>query len=232
MISRLPKLPFLLAFFCSLFIYLPVSAQELVLRAEFWAESEPMPVLPTTIDVPESGPQAPEEVVRSLLDEGRRVFAAMVWGYEFVYVPYDRARKVAEVFDLTPLGEIPWGDPRLTVSERRMTSTQLRAYLEYRPDASGTNRRLAWDGAPYKSALGRGAAPAIRGTGARYKAMDEAAKEALRALLRPIVKNKPREIRGTFAYAQAPRLMVSEGKYIAELRIRVRVTEVRGYSAY
>lgn len=232
MTSRPRKPPLIPAILCVLLACLPASAQELVLRAEFWAESEPMPILPTTIDVPESGPQAPDEVIRSLLDEGRRVFAAMVWGYEFVYVPYDRARRVAEVFDLTPLGEIPWGDPRLTVSERRRTGAQLRAYLEYRPDASGTNRRLAWEGAPYKSAQGRGTAPAVRGTEARYKAMDEAAKEALRALLRPIVKNKPREIRGTFAYAQAPRLTVSEGKYIADLRIRVTVTEVRGYSVY
>jgi len=203
-------------------------AQELVLRAEFWAESEPVPSRPAA----ETGPIAPDDVAEALLSEARQVFSAMIWGFEFIYVPYDKARAVPEELNLSPLGAIPWGDPRLTLAETRSSGTQLRAYLEYRPDAHGISRRKAWETSPYESAQGQGAAPLSEGPEARFKAMDEAAKEALRALLRPVVKNKPREIRGMFAYAAAPRLVVSGGKYVAILRIRVHVTEVRAYSAY
>jgi hypothetical protein len=221
-----------LVMLCAFLSSISAQAQELVLRAEFWAESEPMPILPPVISDVAPGPRVPDEVAASLLSEARRVFAAMVWGYDFVYVPYDKARKVSEVFELTPRGEIPWGDPRMTATDTRASGTELRVYLEYRPDESGTRRRLAWMGAPYESAQGAGTAPTIEGVGARYKAMDEAAKEALRALLRPIVQNKPREIRGTFAYAEAPRITISGGSYVAVLRIRVKVTEVRAYAAY
>jgi len=214
-------------FFCS-----SVPAQELVLRAEFWAESEPIPALPTLIDGAVPGPVSPENVAEALLSEARRVFSSMIWGFEFVYVPYDKARAVPEELMIIPLGEIPWGDPRLTSSDLRSSGTQLRAYLAYRPDASVASRRMSWEGAPYESAQGQGCASLSGGMDARFKAMDEAAKEALRALLRPIVKNKPREIRGVFAYDKAPRLVVAGGNYVATLRIRVNVTEVRAYSVY
>ncbi len=203
-----------------------------MLRAEFWAESEPHPALPESVGDAKPGPSVPDEVVRQLLSEARRVFSAMVWGFEFVYVPYDKARGVAEIFEVKPLGEIPWGDPRLSASGIRAAGTQLRAYVEYRPDAAGASRWRAWRDATCESAQGRGAAPLSGGAGSRIAASDHAAREALRALLRPIVKNKPREIRGVFAYGEAPRIVASGGSYVATLRILVRVEEVRGYPAY
>lgn len=210
----------------------PIRAQEAVLRAEFWAESEPLTALPSVVEDAAPKSITPEQTAEALLSEARRVFSGMVWGFQFVYVPSDKARGVAEVFELSPLGQIPWGDPRLTVSDLRTTGTQLRAYLEYRPDGFGAGRMESWQDVSYESAQGRGSAPLAGGSASRFEAMDEAAKEALRNLLRPIVKNKPREIRGIFAYAAAPRLVIAGGSFIASLRIRVRVTEIRPYTVY
>lgn len=209
-----------------------IACQDLILRAEFWAESEPVEVLPA--EITDTAPKVtfPEEVVRSLLEEGRRVFSGMIWGFEFRYVPYDKARGVAEELEIVPLGEIPWGDPRLGTSQTRLTGTQLRAYLEYRPDPSAAARKAAWDDATFQSAQGRGSAPLAGGREARRTALDQAAKEALRELLRPVEKNKPREIRGVFAYDASPRIVITGGSYTAVVRIRVKVAEVRRYSVY
>ncbi len=209
-----------------------IVCQDVVLRAEFWAESEPVEVLPGAIA--DAAPRAvfPEEAARALLDEARRVFAGMIWGFEFRYVPYDKARGVAEELEIAGLGEIPWGDPRLESSQMRLTGTQVRAYLEYRADPLAAARKSSWGDSTYQSAQGRGAAPLAGGRDSRRIAVDQAAKEALRELLRPVVKNKPREIRGVFAYDNPPRLVIVGGTYTAVLRIRVKVTEVRGYPAY
>jgi hypothetical protein len=206
--------------------------QDVVLRAEFWAESEPVEILPAEITDTAPKVTVPEEVVRSLLEEGRRVFSGMIWGFEFRYVPYDKARGVAEELEILPLGEIPWGDPRLGTGPTRLTGTQLRAYLEYRPDPSAAARKAAWENATYQSAQGRGSAPLAGGREARRTALDQAAKEALRELLRPVEKNKPREIRGVLAYDGSPRIVITGGTYTAILRIRVKVAEVRRYTVY
>ena len=221
-----------LALLCALPPASFLSAQEPVLRTEFWAESEPVETLPAIVS--EAAPRAavPEEVVQALLEEARRIFAGMIWGFRFEYVPYDKARGVAEELKILPLGEILWGDPRLNSSQTRTRGTQLRVYMEYRPDAFAASRRASWNDSTYQSAQGRGAAPLSLGLEARKTALDQAAKEALREMLRPVVKNKPREIRGIFAYDEAPRLVITGGTYTATARIRVKVTEVRGYTVY
>ncbi len=209
-----------------------IACQEVVLRAEFWAESEPVDVLPAEISDTAPRVVVPDEVAKSLLEEGRRVFSGMIWGFDFRYVPFDKARGVAEELEILPRGEIPWGDPRLAASQTRLTGTQLRAYLEYRPDPAAAARKAAWEQATYQSAQGRGSAPLAGGREARKAALDQAAKEALRELLRPVEKNKPREIRGVFAYDGSPRIVITGGTYTAVIRIRVEVAEVRKYSIY
>lgn len=209
-----------------------IACQDLVLRAEFWAESEPVEVLPAEITDTAPKVTVPEEVVRSLLEEGRRIFAGMIWGFEFRYVPYDKARGAAEELEILSLGEIPWGDPRLDASQSRLTGTQLRAYLEYRPDPTAAARKAAWEQATFQSSQGRGSAPLAGGREARRTALDQAVKEAFRELLRPVEKNKPREIRGVFAYDGSPRIVIAGGSYTAVVRIRVKVTEVRKYTVH
>lgn len=209
-----------------------ISCQDVVLRAEFWAESEPVEVLPA--EITDTAPKIvfPEEVARYLLEEGRRIFAGMIWGFEFRYVPYDKARGAAEELEILSLGEIPWGDPRLESSQMRLTGTQLRAYLEYRPDPTAAARRASWGHATFQSAQGRGAAPLAGGRESRRSALDQAVKEAFRELLRPVEKNKPREIRGVFAYDVPPRIVITGGSYTAIVRIRAKVTEVRKYTVH
>lgn len=209
-----------------------ISCQDIVLRAEFWAESEPVEVLPS--EITDKAPKAtvPDEVAKSLLEEGRQIFSGMIWGFDFRYVPYDKTRGVAEELEIIPRGEIPWGDPRLGTAQTRLTGTQLRAYLEYRPDPAAAARKAAWEQATFRAAQGRGSAPLAGGREARKTALDQAAKEALRELLRPVEKNKPREIRGVFAYDASPRIVITGGSYTAVVRIRVKVSEVRRYTVY
>ena len=66
-------------------------------------------------------PDQPEKPIKTaeqeLLEEGRVLFSAMIYGWTFTYIPGDLARQVKESFTLTPVAEIPWGSARLVVRE-------------------------------------------------------------------------------------------------------------------
>ncbi len=54
---------------------------------------------------------------KTLLEQARVLLSGMVYGWSFSYIPGDKARRVEESFVLTPLAQIPWGSPRLRVTE-------------------------------------------------------------------------------------------------------------------
>jgi hypothetical protein len=67
---------------------------------------------------------------------------------------------------------------------------------------------------------------------ARRAAIIDASREALRAYLRGLEFNKPREVRGSFAFASQPRLVLTGGRWVATVRLRVGVDEITPYGGY
>jgi hypothetical protein len=67
---------------------------------------------------------------------------------------------------------------------------------------------------------------------ARRAAIIDASREALRAYLRGMEFNKPREVRGSFAFTSQPRLVLTGGRWIASVRLRVGVDEIIPYGGY
>ncbi|MCX7023787.1 MAG: hypothetical protein NT080_04115 [Spirochaetes bacterium] len=201
-------------------------SQENVIRGEFWAELEP---------VAADGAPRPVDAATAfsrLVEEAAFVYAGLTWGFSFVYTPPDAARRVEEVWEFQPLGAIVAGDARLRVSGKRMVGTALYLYVDFLPSTLDARRMDGWSGADYRSARGSGDASVSGGVEARREAYGTAVKEALRAYLRPIVKEKPREVRGTVAFAAVPRIVLVRGAYSAIVRLRVRIDAVVPYAAY
>lgn len=227
------------------------AAQDLdvVLRAEFpvdlytvpsegpfhgVAEPDWLPVLPD------------DQAAAALLDEARWVFAGMVWGFDFSYTPLDRARALAERFDISERGGIAWGDPSMSPVKARVEDLTLYATVQWVPDTVARAELAAWSSADYVSAQGRGSAAAILGVEdttvegrlipgrllARRAAVVDACREALRAYLRSIERSKPREVRGSFSLAAVPRVILASGEYVASVRLRVSISEVISYGGY
>lgn len=240
-----------LALSLALCALLAPSAQDLdvVLRAEFPVDLFTVPSEGPFRSVPDAGwlPVLPsDQAAAALLDEARWVFAGMAWGFDYSYTPSDRARALAERFDITERGSIAWGEPALSPVKARIQDMVLYATVQWVPDGSARAELSAWASADYTSAQGRGSAPAVLGMEdamvegrlipgrllARRKAVVEACREALRAYLRTIERSKPREVRGSFSFASVPRVVLSSGQYMASVRLRVSVSEVISYGGY
>ncbi len=208
------------------------------LRAAFWVETEPV------ASAGEAWPVSSEEAARRLVDEAAWVFAGMVWGFSFEYVPLDRARGIEEGFVLEPLGSIPWGDPRLIPGKLEPAgsrllpeasfgpSTELRAYVEYRPEAEGARLMEAYGAEPWVRSQGLGRADILGGWKARRAAYEDALREAVREYLRSIEPNKPRRAAGRVVFERVPAITVREGAYLVQARSRIEVLELAPYVVY
>ncbi len=84
----------------------------------------------------------------------------------------------------------------------------------------------------YHNSTGRGRASMFAGTGAKYDAVAEAAKEAIRIHLRSRILNKPKEVRGSVALTGAPYIIIDAGEYVAKVEVRIDVDEIIPYRMY
>ena len=197
-----------------------------LLRAEFRIELEPAST--------KGGPQPadPGDAGERLLGEAAWAYGGMLWGFEFEYAPYDRARGIAETFRLRSLGAIERGDPRLVPGPASSDGRALRAYVEYRPDEAGAGLVESYRREPWKAAQGLGKAEVALGWAGRRAACEDALREAVRAHLRSIEPNKPRGASGRVVLERPPTIRVQGGRYTAQLRARIEVLEWKPYVVY
>jgi len=205
----------------------PAAGQgEPLLRAEFWTDLEPVSAAGEPWPVPR------DEAARRLLDEAAWVFGGMLWGFEFEYAPLDRARGIEESFTLEALGSIERGDPRLEPGQARLSGREMRAYVDYRPDAAQAALLASYRDEPWERAQGVGRADWTRGWAGRRAAYENCLREAVRAYLRSLVPNKPRLARGRVVFERPPSIFVEGGFYTVQARARVEVLELRPYVVY
>jgi len=229
-VGRYPPLSW--RFFCIaaelLFVIISLSALDTdpVLTGEFWVEVDPF------IETQEGFQITREEAHTRILEEARYVFSGMIYGFSFVYTPYDAGREVEEIFTFEAVAQIPWGDPQLSIAETWMDGNLLRAYVRYYPEDHQVRWLRMMQSNIYHNATARGKASMFIGTDGKYEAVAEAAKEAIRAHLRPRIYNKPKEIRGSVAFGEAPEIKIDAGEYVAKISIRIDVDEIIPYRMY
>jgi len=196
-----------------------------LLVGEFSAETHPL-----VRDTPE--PPSRQQIVTMLLSEARFAFSGMIYGFNFNYTPSDPVRQVKEVFDLTPIAEVPWGDPRLSVLSTRSTADLFFAQITYRPADFQVFRLQGWQSNSNDHASGSGSASYLLGTPGRAAAVNAAIKNAIREYVRAREYNRPREIRGSLALLDPPRIGVQRGDYFAEVRIALDIRAILPYTVF
>lgn len=227
---------------------LPLAAQDrdVILRAEFPADSAAPPSLAGFEGVPDPAFVAripDKDVARTILEEARWVFGGMVWGFSYTYTPSDKARSISEYFKIEPLTELSWSAPGLKVISARLDGTFVYAAVEWVLGDAERAELAAWRGIRFAAGQGRASARAFMPSPAgadfpgaavigRRDAMIAAAREALREYLRGIEHNKPREVRGSFAFASPPRMTLAGGAWTAVVRILIAVDHIESYGAY
>ena len=230
MISTVGK-PFLstVLFLCQIVLAgYPASALEddPLLAGEFWVEISPF------IETEEEYPLPEDKAYKRLLEEASFVFSGMIYGFDFTYTPFDKSRKVDEIFTLEPVAVIPWGDSRLSVVETRAESNRLYALIRYVPEEHQLRWLRMMNSNIYPRATGRGRASLFGGPVEKYTALRAAAKEAIRGYLRARIFNKPREVLGKLVFSEIPHVIIDAGEYVAVTRIRIDIDEIILYGMY
>jgi hypothetical protein len=211
------------------------SVREL-LRAEFWADIEPV------AGVGDEWPVTPELARQRILEEAAWVYGGMIWGFDFRYTPYDKTRAIPERFEIESLGTLK---PELLsfaagdrpMSDRSMSDSssgadEYRAFVEYKPDQSLSALMAGYAQEPWKSCQGIGRADMSLGVKGRRAAYEDGLRAALRSYLQSVEPNKPRLVKGRVAFERPPALAILGGFYTAQLRARVMVIESVPYKIY
>ena len=232
--------------FLFIFLFLPflLPAQD-VLRGEVRIELEPT----FGFYVDEEYPLDSDAAYRRALQEAALFFSAQIYGWSFHYDVGERVRGIEEIFDLNPLGEIRWGDPRLYVTHANFQNWELQdttyrfasflsAWMDYRPTEAQRRRLEMWKKGNIRSAqavgysdLG-GSAENPTWLSIKKNALEDSARAAVRAMLQGSERNRPKEVTGFISLESFPSFFMSSGRQATLARFRVEVTEIIPFSAY
>jgi hypothetical protein len=211
-----------------------------VLRGEVQIEVEP--IYGGFID--KEYPLPVESLRRRALEEAAMHYAAMIYGWSFYYDIGERARGIEEKLELSPLGLIPWGDPRLQATDAELRDQKLCLWTDYRLDENQQRLTALWRAGRMRSVQGRGTGPlgaplADESPGEanpwldyKRQTLEDAARAAIRAMLRGSERNRPKEARGFIALAGFPVYGIDAGRWTAFARFRAEVREIIPFAAY
>ena len=183
-----------------------------------------------------AGPFEPDEydedaAVAQLLNEAQYVFSAMIYGFNFDYIPLDLARGVSEEFSLEQVYTIPWGDPGLSAVDGRYKDGRYDAEIRYRVSELQLPWVVSWDTNILVTVGASGEGSLYSGYEGKKNAIDNSVKESLRNYLRPRIYNKPRRITGTARLAEVPYITMDSGKYICKSKVTLRFDEILEYKS-
>jgi len=187
--------------------------------------------------VDEEYPLSMDTASRRALDEVALFFSAMIHGWSFSYEVGERARKIDENLELTPLGKIQFGDPALVVTESEIKDMQLIIWADYHLSEPMQKRMQVWRTGMIRNAQAIGYAPISFETypgwiAVKQLALEDSARAALRAALRGSERNRPKHVTGFISLAAFPRFYIEAGRWAVSARFRVQIIEIRPFAAY
>jgi len=207
-------------------IALPISAQE-VLRGEVKIELEQVRGF-SIEEIADNRILEIAEARAAAREEAARYFGVMIYGWSFHYEVGERARNIEEKLELTPLGTISANDPRLEVTDVQLKGPNLYLWADYRPEETQRYRLAKWKADKVRTAQGYGQSSLEN----KYAALEDAARAALRAILRGSERNRPKEVSGYISLAAFPRYWMDKGQWTASGRFRIEIIEILPFAAY
>jgi hypothetical protein len=168
------------------------------------------------------------EARRRAVEEAARFYGAIIYGWTFHYDIGEKARNIEEKLELSPLGAISPEDPLLQVTEDKVKDLRLKVWADYRPTEAQLKRLSMWRAGTTRSAQGLGHAP----LDAKEAALEDAARSAIRAMLRAEERNRPKEAEGYISLAAFPRFLMDKGQWASTARFYVNITKIVPFSAY
>ena len=205
-----------------------------VIRGEVWIELEP--IYGGYVD--EEYPLDFLTASRRALEEAAMIFSAMIYGWSFQYDIGERARQYSEVFELTPVAVIPFGDPGLRATDVEVRDMRVRLWTDYHLTESQQRRMQVWRTGTVRNAqavgywLPGGLEARTDWLTVKKTALEDAARAAVRAMLQGSERNRPKEAQGFISLASFPHYFIDSGRWAVSARFRVQITEIIPFAAY
>ena len=226
--SKIPFFLIILLFFSgTLFAQTPSVVRNI--RLPLWAELDAYPGLELSGGEDESQYAFPVSQMQKIAPF---IINGMVYGWNFVYVPSDKARGVEEYLEVTEIVASDVIKGGITYSSPWLENNNLNCWVEYTRTDSQVQSYNLWASIKNPVIGGIGYGSIEKG----FEGIEEAARESLKAAIRnyyrQVIKNKPKEITGSVLIRKFPTLGIDSGRYVINLDFFLECGKIIEYSVY
>ena len=199
------------------------------IRIPLWAELDAYPESPEANDLEAGQYDFP---IKRMKQIAPYIINGMVYGWNFVYVPSDKARGVEEYLEVTEIISSDVIKDGIKYSSPWIENNYLNCWAEYtRTDSQVQNYGL-WASIQNPVISGIGYAPVENGFDAIEEAARESLKNAIRNYYRKVIKNKPKEINGKVLIRSFPTMGIDAGRYVINLDFFLECGRIIEYTIY
>ncbi len=199
------------------------------IRLPLWAELDAYPGLELSAEEDSGQFDFP---VSQMLKIAPFIISGMVYGWNFVYVPYDKARGVEEYLEVTEIVSSDVIKGGIKYTSPWISENNLNCWVEYVRTDSQVQTYNLWKSIQNPVIGGIGYASVEKGFEGIEEAAREALKDAIRNYYRKVIKNKPKEITGSVLIRDFPTLGITSGRYVINLDFFLECGRIVEYSVY
>ena len=210
-------------------VYSQASFVERIIRIPLWAELDAYPESEQAANINSEQYEFP---INRMHEVAPFIINGMVYGWNFVYVPSDKARGVEEYFEVTEITDSEVTKNKINYTSPWIENNKLNCWVEYeRTEAQVQNYRL-WTSIKNPVISGLGYAAVEKGFDGIEEAAKDSLKTAIRDYYRSIIKNKPKEINGSVLIRNLGALGIDSGRYVINLAFFLECGKIIEYSVY
>ena len=199
------------------------------IRIPLWAELDAYPGLELSADMDEGQYDFPISQMKKIAPF---IINGMVYGWNFVYVPYDKARGVEEYLEITEIVSADVIRGGINYASPWISENNLNCWAEYTRTDSQIQSYNLWASIQNPVIAGIGYGSVEKG----FEGIEEAARESLKSAIRnhyrKTIKNKPKEITGSVLIRKFPTLGIDSGRYVINLDFFLECGKILEYSVY
>lgn len=156
----------------------------------------------------------------------------MVNGWEFTYVPSDKARHIEEFFEIKEIQGLEKTPNQIEYSSPWVEDNKFYCWIDYTRTEHQVQLYNLWSSINNPSIRGRGYGDLKNGFDGIKEASEDALKNAVRNYYRKLIKNKPREITGKVLIRKVPTIGINQGRYVINLDFFLECGTIKGYSQF
>jgi len=219
----------LISAFLSIYSFAQTPSVVRNIRIPLWAELDAYPELEEAQDVSSGQYDYP---IKSVKQVAPFLISGMVYGWNFIYVPSDKARGVDEYLEIE---EIVPGEnlvPGITYASPWLQNNRFNCWCEYTRNEAQIQNYNLWSSIRNPVIHGVGYGNLMNGFSGLKDAAYDALKNAVREYYRNIIKNKPKEITGSVLIRDIPAIGINSGRYIFNLDFFLECGKIVEYSVY